>query len=285
MALKDRLKSILGRKGQGNISALADEYFSILLESDVNYDTAEYMKDKFLAKFSDPGAMVPDNFISAMKSIMTDVLVKVVPKMNLMKVEKKPYVILFIGINGTGKTTTVAKMAKYLSDQGKTVVVAASDTFRAGAIDQIKIHGENIGIRIISQQMGSDPSAVAFDAIEHAKARNVEYVIIDTAGRMQNNRNLSEEMKKIKRVSKPDLVILTVDALAANDAVEQAGTFLNNIGFDAIIVNKMDTDARGGAIFSIAHQFGKPILFLGIGQKLEDLKPYDPNEIISGIFP
>ena len=285
MALKDRLKSILGRKGQENISALADQYFSILLESDVNYDTAEYMRDKFLSKFSDPEAMVPDNYISAMKSIMTDVLVKAVPKTNLMNVEKKPYIILFIGINGTGKTTTVAKMAKYLSDQGKTVVVAASDTFRAGAIDQIKIHGEKIGIRIISQQMGSDPSAVAFDAIEHAKARNVEYVIIDTAGRMQNNRNLSEEMKKIKRVSKPDLVILTVDALAANDAVEQAGTFLNNIGFDAIIVNKMDTDARGGAIFSIAHQFGKPILFLGTGQKLEDLKPYDPNEIISGIFP
>ena len=285
MALKERLKSILGRKGQENISALADEYFSILLESDVNYDTAEYMKDKFLTKFSDPGVMVPDNYTSAMKSIMTDVLVKAVPKVNLMKVEKKPFIILFIGINGTGKTTTVAKLAKYLSDQGKTVVVAASDTFRAGAIDQIKIHGENIGIRIISQQMGSDPSAVAFDAIEHAKARNVEYVIIDTAGRMQNNRNLSEEMKKIKRVSKPDLVILTVDALAANDAVEQAGTFLNNIGFDAIIVNKMDTDARGGAIFSIAHQFGKPILFLGTGQKLEDLKPYDPNEIISGIFP
>ena len=247
MALKERLKSILGRKGQENISALADEYFSILLESDVNYDTAEYMKDKFLTKFSDPGVMVPDNYTSAMKSIMTDVLVKAVPKVNLMKVEKKPFIILFIGINGTGKTTTVAKLAKYLSDQGKTVVVAASDTFRAGAIDQIKIHGENIGIRIISQQMGSDPSAVAFDAIEHAKARNVEYVIIDTAGRMQNNRNLSEEMKKIKRVSKPDLVILTVDALAANDAVEQAGTFLNNIGFDAIIVNKMDTDARGGS--------------------------------------
>ena len=285
MALKDRLKSILGRKGQENISALADQYFSILLESDVNYDTAEYMRDKFLSKFSDPEAMVPDNYISAMKSIMTDVLVKAVPKTNLMNVEKKPYIILFIGINGTGKTTTVAKMAKYLSDHGKTVVVAASDTFRAGAIDQIKIHGEKIGIRIISQQMGSDPSAVAFDAIEHAKARNVEYVIIDTAGRMQNNRNLSEEMKKIKRVSKPDLVILTVDALAANDAVEQAGTFLSNIGFDAIIVNKMDTDARGGAIFSIAHQFGKPILFLGTGQKLEDLKPYDPNEIISGIFP
>ncbi len=285
MALKDRLKSILGGKGQANISALADEYFSILLESDVNYDTAEYIKEKFLAKFKDPEAPVPDNYISSMKSIMTDVLMKAVPKMDLLKTEKKPYVILFIGINGTGKTTTVAKLAKYLSDHGKTVVVAASDTFRAGAIDQIKIHGENIGIRIISQQMGSDPSAVAFDTIEHARARNVEYVIIDTAGRMQNNRNLSEEMKKIKRVSKPDLVILTVDALAANDAVEQAGTFLNNIGFDALIVNKMDTDARGGAIFSIAHQFGKPILFLGMGQKLEDLRPYDPKEIISGIFP
>ena len=123
MALKDRLKSILGRKGQENISALADQYFSILLESDVNYDTAEYMRDKFLSKFSDPEAMVPDNYISAMKSIMTDVLVKAVPKTNLMNVEKKPYIILFIGINGTGKTTTVAKMAKYLSDHGKTVYI------------------------------------------------------------------------------------------------------------------------------------------------------------------
>ncbi len=284
MSLKDSFRNIF-KGGKETVAMAADEYFSVLLESDVNYETAEYIRDQFMKSFSGVKFAETDQYMSSMKKIMSSILEKAVPSMDILQVKDHPCIILMVGINGTGKTTTVAKLARYISSHGKTVVIAASDTFRAGAIDQIRVHGENLGIRIISQQMGSDPSAVAFDAIEHAKARNVDYVIIDTAGRMHNNKNLSEEMKKIRRVSKPNLVILTVDALAANDAVEQAGTFLKSIGFDAIIVNKMDTDARGGAIFSIAHQFSKPILFLGTGQGLEDLHPFDPEEIISGIFP
>ena len=284
MSLKDSFRNIF-KSGKETVAIAADEYFSVLLESDVNYETAEYIREEFMKSFNGLKFAEREQYMSSMKKIMSSILEKAVPSMDILQVKDHPCIILMVGINGTGKTTTVAKLARYISSHGKTVVVAASDTFRAGAIDQIRFHGKNLGIRVISQQMGSDPSAVAFDAIEHARARNVDYVIIDTAGRMHNNKNLSEEMKKIRRVSKPSMVILTVDALAANDAVEQAGTFLRSIGFDAIIVNKMDTDARGGAIFSIAHQFSKPILFLGTGQGLDDLRPFRPEEIISGIFP
>lgn len=154
---------------------------------------------------------------------------------------------MFVGINGTGKTTTIAKMAKHFLDKGLTPVIAASDTFRAGAIEQLTHHAEKLGVKIIKHEKGADPAAVAFDAVEHAKAKGKDVVLIDTAGRMQTNVNLMDEMAKIKRVVKPDLIIFVGDSLTGNDAVEQAIKFNESVGIDAIILTKADADAKGGA--------------------------------------
>ncbi|MGP6207840.1 signal recognition particle-docking protein FtsY [Cuniculiplasma sp. SKW3] len=285
MSLRDKLRNIFsGRSDFLRIEELEDEFFNVLLESDVSIETTEYILQEFKKRAKEKKRMKRDEAMNLLKEILLRILNEAKKDFDFLGQEKKPFIILFIGINGTGKTTTVGKLSNYLLNNGKTVAMGASDTFRAGAIDQLKIHGENLGVRVIYQGMGSDPAAVAYDTIEHARARKLDYAIIDTAGRMQTNRNLMEEMKKIKRISKPDLTILTVDAMAANDAIEQASTFKKEIGFDGLILNKMDTDARGGAIFSIAHQFQKPIYFIGVGQSMEDLIPYDPHYIINKIF-
>lgn len=285
MSLRDKLKGIFGgRSDLLKVDELADEFFNILLESDVSLETTEYILQEFRKANEQNRKMDRDEAIRILKGILSKILDGARSDFDFLKQDRKPFIVLLIGINGTGKTTTVGKLSYYLLKNGKTVAMGASDTFRAGAIDQLRIHGENLGVRVIYQGMGSDPSAVAFDTIEHARARKLDYAIIDTAGRMQTNRNLMEEMKKIKRISKPDLTILTVDAMAANDAIEQAATFRKEIGFDGLIVNKMDTDARGGAIFSIAHQFRKPIYFIGVGQGMDDMIPYDPGMIIEKIF-
>ncbi len=285
MSLKDRIAGIFkGNNGEIEVSRFREEYLEIFLESDISMDAAEEILNRFEANFQQRKRITREEGINSMKAIMTSVLVKVKPAKNVLEVNKKPFVIMFVGINGTGKTTTVAKLAYYLKKNGKSAVIAASDTFRAGAIDQILYHGEELRIRVIHQEAGSDSSAVAFDAIGHANARNLDYVIIDTAGRMQTNRNLMDEMKKIKRVANPDLTLLTVDAIAASDAMEQAKAFLKDISFDGIVLNKLDTEARGGSIFSLTLNLSKPIYFLGIGQKHTDLMEYDPNYIINKIF-
>lgn len=286
MSLRDRLARMFhGRNGEIEISILREEFLEIFLESDISLEVAEEILNRFQAVFAKVKSITRKQAIDTLKEIMTSILVRAAPRNSILNVEKKPYVIMFLGINGTGKTTTIARLAYYLKQKGKTSVISASDTFRAGAIDQVKYHGDQLGVRVISQTQGSDPSAVAFDTIVHAKARNIDYVLIDTAGRMQTNRNLMDEMKKIKRVSNPDLSLLTVDAMAASDAMEQASTFLKDIKFDGVVVNKLDTEARGGSIFSLAITIGKPIYFLGIGQKHEDFMEYDPSYIINRIFP
>ena len=285
MSLKEKLGNLFkGSKEEIEISKFRDEYFEILLESDVSLETVEYILGKFENKHLKQKRIMRSEAIESLKEILLEILERAKPETDILGTGKKPLIIMFLGINGTGKTTTIARLSYFLKNNGKTVVVAASDTFRAGAIEQIKYHGDELGIRIIAQTMGSDPSAIAFDAIEHARARNLDFVLIDTAGRMQTNKNLMDEMRKIKRVSKPDMTFLTVDAMAASDAIEQAATFLKDIKFDGIVVNKLDTDARGGAIFSIAHMFKEPIYFLGIGQKMGDLMLYDPQFIINKIF-
>jgi fused signal recognition particle receptor len=196
----------------------------------------------------------------------------------------KPIVILFVGINGTGKTTTIAKIANRLMKNGTTCVMAAGDTFRAGAIEQLERHSEKLGIRLIKHKAGADSAAVAFDAIEHAKARHRDVVLIDTAGRMQTNQNLMDEMKKMKRVAKPHMVVFVGDALAGNDAVEQAKTFDEGVGIDAVILNKIDADAKGGAALSIAHTVKKPILFVGTGQGYDDLVEFSPEWMTNRLF-
>jgi len=197
---------------------------------------------------------------------------------------KKPVVIMFVGVNGTGKTLSIAKIAYQLQKIGKTCVMAAGDTFRAGAIEQLTIHADNLGVKIVKHGPGSDPAAVAYDAIEHAKAKHRDVVLLDTAGRMQTNSNLMDEMAKIKRVAKPDMIIFVGDALAGNDAVEQAKRFNEVVGIDGVILTKVDADAKGGSSLSIAYTIGKPLLFIGVGQKYEDQITFNPEWMVQHIF-
>jgi fused signal recognition particle receptor len=197
---------------------------------------------------------------------------------------KKPIVIMFVGVNGSGKTLSIAKIATLLKKIGKSSVMAAGDTFRAGAIEQLGIHADKVGVKIIKHGPGSDPAAVAYDAIEHAKAKHKDVVLLDTAGRMQTNVNLMDEMAKIKRVAKPDLILFVGDALAGNDAVEQAKRFNEIVGIDGVILTKVDTDAKGGSALSVAYTIGKPLLFIGVGQGYDDQIPFDPQWMIDNIF-
>ena len=195
-----------------------------------------------------------------------------------------PVIVMMVGVNGTGKTTTTAKIAHRLNGEGKSVILAAADTFRAGAIDQLETHAERIGVRCVSSQRGGDSAAIARDAVESAKARNADVVIIDTAGRMTNKINLMNELQKVHRVSQPHLVLFVGDALAGNDAVEQAVEFQRMLKFDGAVLCKLDTDAKGGAALSIAHATGRPIVLAGVGQGYDDLQQFDPDWLLQMMF-
>ncbi|MCS5534418.1 MAG: signal recognition particle-docking protein FtsY, partial [Candidatus Poseidoniales archaeon] len=195
-----------------------------------------------------------------------------------------PVIVMMDGVNGTGKTTTTAKIAHRLKEEGKTVILAAADTFRAGAIDQLETHAERIGVRCVSSERGGDSAAIARDAIESAKARGADVVIIDTAGRMTNKINLMNELQKVHRVAQPHLVLFVGDALAGNDAVEQAVEFQRTLKFDGAVLCKFDTDAKGGAALSIAHATGRPIVLAGVGQGYGDLQQFDPDWLLQMMF-
>ncbi len=196
---------------------------------------------------------------------------------------KKPFVICLVGINGSGKTTTLAKLAYYFQQQKLSCVIAAADTFRAAAIQQLEEHGKNLGVKVIKQDYGSDAAAVAFDAIKHAEARKVDVVLIDTAGRLHSNKDLIREMEKIIRVAKPDLKIFVGESITGNDCVEQAREFNQAINVDGIILSKADIDEKGGAAISVSYITKKPILFLGNGQEYKDLQPFEKEKLITSL--
>lgn len=206
-------------------------------------------------------------------------------KINLIQMaeEKKPLIICFVGINGSGKTTTIAKIAKYLKDSKIEPVIAAADTFRAAAIDQLQIHADKLGVKLVKHDYGADAAAVAFDAIKHAEAKQKRVVLIDTAGRLHSNQNLLEEMKKIIKVAKPDLKIFVGESITGNDCIEQARKFNEAINIDGIILSKADIDEKGGAAISISYVTKKPILFLGTGQDYDDLEEFSREKIIKSI--
>ena len=192
--------------------------------------------------------------------------------------------IVFVGVNGTGKTTSISKVARYLMDREYSVVIAAGDTFRAGAIEQIEVHANNLGVKLIKHNTGGDPAAVIFDAVEYAKAHHKDVVLADTAGRLHTNINLMDQMKKIVRVTKPDLLIFVDEAIAGNDAVERARQFNETVPIEGTILTKTDADAKGGAAISIAHITGKPVLFLGTGQDYPDLVKFDPDWLVDRLL-
>jgi fused signal recognition particle receptor len=208
-----------------------------------------------------------------------------VPQIDLIKAAegKKPLVIVFVGVNGSGKTTTIAKVASLFKDIGKVPVIAAADTFRAAAIQQLEEHAHRLGVKMIKHDYGSDPAAVAFDAIRYADAKKADVVLIDTAGRLHSNSNLMDEMKKIVRVAKPDLKIFIGEAITGNDCVEQARQFNEAIGIDGIILSKADVDDKGGAAISVSYVTGKPILYLGNGQEYDKLTRFQPSLVTEGL--
>ncbi len=259
-----------------------------LLESDVAYSVIDSIKKDIkeeLRHVPIQRGRISETVEKVLKNAITHVL-----KSNEIDFESfitkqdKPIVIMFIGVNGSGKTLSIAKIATMLKKQGYSCVMAAGDTFRAGAIEQLNIHAEKVGCKIIKHGQGADPAAVAFDAIDHAKAKHKDVVLLDTAGRVQTNINLMDEMAKIKKVAKPDLIIFVGDALAGNDAVEQAKHFNEVCGIDGVILTKVDTDAKGGSALSVAYTIGKPLLFIGVGQEYEDQIPFDAQWMIENIF-
>ncbi|MDP8886675.1 MAG: signal recognition particle-docking protein FtsY, partial [Thermoproteota archaeon] len=195
-----------------------------------------------------------------------------------------PFVVAFLGINGTGKTTTVAKIANLLRKAGFSVVMAAGDTHRAGAIEQLEQHANRLSLKIVKQRYGADPSSVGRDAYDHAKKNHIDIVLLDTAGRMQTSKNLMDEMGKIVRVVKPDVKIFIGDALAGNDTINQAREFFQYTNFDGAILTKVDADAKGGSAISIAHITSRPIIYIGVGQGYDDIIPFDSNKFISSLF-
>lgn len=282
--------SLMGRSIRSKrLDDLLDDLEVILLESDVAYPVAEEIKEtlreELVGKRIKRDLDVDDFVESALRSAIRKVLaVEPVDLDSYVGEHEKPVVIMFVGVNGTGKTTTIARIAHRYKKRGMSCVLAAGDTFRAGAIEQLQIHADRLGVKLIKHKSGSDPAAVAFDAVEHARARYKDLVLIDTAGRMQTNVNLMDEMKKIQRIAKPDLVVFVGDALAGNDAVEQARRFDEAVGIDIAILTKIDADAKGGAALSIAHAVGKPIAFVGTGQGYDDLDVFDPDWMVDRLF-
>lgn len=273
-----------------SLQPILSEFKLELLENDVALQVAEHICGELerrlvgihIKRLEDKRKIVKQTLREILLEIMsTKEKVDLFKALDEKKRKKEPFTIMFVGINGTGKTTTIAKVAKLLMDKGYSVVLACSDTYRAGSIEQLETHAKKLGIRTIKHEYGADPAAVAYDAINHAKANGIHVVLIDTAGRMQTNRNLMEELAKIKRVVKPDLTILTVDSLTGNDAVTQAEEFNSSIGVDAIILTKVDADVKGGAALSVTYATQKPILFVGVGQKYGDLEEFKPEKFVS----
>ena len=260
-----------------------------LLESDVAMEVVEALKAKLQQRLvglrvASRGEIAPP-IEKALKASLVELLsLESFDPQRLLVQDDGPLVVAFVGVNGTGKTTAIARLAHWLQAQGRSVVLAAADTFRAGAIEQLEVHANKLGCKFIAHQAGGDPAAVAFDAVAHAKAKHRDVVLIDTAGRMQTNTNLMDEMAKIQRVAKPDLIMFVGDALAGNDAIEQARQFHATVGSDAVILTKRDVDAKGGAALSIASAIGRPIAFVGIGQDYEDLMPFDAAWVVERIF-
>lgn len=256
-----------------------------LLENNVAFRVIEKIKESLreeLVSKPIPRGKSGEVITSALRKAFDEVLIEA--NTDELFVKKKPIKFMFVGVNGCGKTTSIAKFTKWLKKNKMSVVLSASDTFRAASIEQLGKHADALKVKMVKHQYKSDAAAVAFDAVSYAKARDIDVVLIDTAGRSHANANLMDELKKIHRVVDPDYVVFVADALTGNDAVEQAGKFNEVVPFDFSILSKADVDQKGGAILSVAYVTEKPILFLGIGQGYDDLEEFDKKKILRRLF-
>ncbi|ADY01120.1 MAG: signal recognition particle-docking protein FtsY [Vulcanisaeta sp.] len=272
---------------EDKLSEIRDELFMQLVESDVAVDVADaicdaiinYLRGIKVPRFGDKESMIRNGILDVMNKLFNDIPdVDFMGEVTRILQNKKPVVLLFLGPNGYGKTTTIAKITYQLMRRGYTAVWAAADTYRAGAIEQLEGHATKLGVRVIKHSYGSDPAAVAYDAISHAKVRSIDYVMIDTAGRMHTDINLMNELSKIQRVSRPDLSIFIADALLGNEALDIAKYYSKYVRIDGLIVTKVDAYPKGGAILTFLYELKKPIYFLGVGQGYDDLRPFNKME-------
>lgn len=265
---------------------LFEDLEEILVSSDVGVETSEYIISELRTRVKKEGVREPADVKKLLQEIMTQML----SGGEGLELSTKPSVILVIGVNGVGKTTTIGKMAANLKSQGKRVILAAADTFRAAAIDQLEIWAQRAGVEIVKQREGADPAAVIFDAINAGKARGADVVICDTAGRLHNKKNLMDELAKISKVIERELPgaarenLLVLDATTGQNAVNQAKVFKEAAGLTGIVLTKLDGTARGGVVFAIKHELGVPVKYIGVGEGIDDLQPFNSSDFVDALF-
>ncbi len=265
---------------------MLDEMEEILIRGDVGVETTLHLLDNIRERVKDEGYESAEELDAVIKDEVSRLL-EAPPE---QKIDEKPYVMLVVGVNGTGKTTSIAKLAYYFQQHQKSVLLAAADTFRAAAIDQLAVWGERLGCEVIKHKPQADPAAVVFDAVKSAQARGTDYLIIDTAGRLHTKVNLMNELQKIRRVIErqipgaPHEVILVLDAGNGQNALHQAKEFINSVKADSIFLTKLDGTAKGGAVLSVKRQLGIPVKYVGLGEKMSDMEWFNPQEFVEGLF-
>lgn len=283
---KIKQKILTTEISEEKFESLFEELEFALLENNVAVEVIDKMKEDLKKelvnkpiKRGEISSIVLESLRKSIDSLLTFETINFEKRIK----EKKPFILCFVGINGSGKTTTIAKVARLLQKKNLSCVLAAADTFRAAAIEQLEEHANNLNLKIIKHNYGSDSAAVAFDTIKHAEAKKIDVVLIDTAGRLHSNKGLIDELKKLIRVAKPDLTIFVGESITGNDCVEQAKQFNEEIGIDGIILTKADVDEKGGAALSVSYITKKPILFLGTGQGYDSLEEFDKEKILKNL--
>jgi len=285
--LGTRLRSILGADSPATEETW-DEVEQVLIAADVGASTTLELVDAARARFRASGGRNGEDARRALATEIRDRLVRV--ESGRFELGDAPSVILFVGVNGSGKTTSIAKLAARLTAEGRTVALAAADTFRAAAVEQLRIWGEQLGVPVIAQRAGADPGAVAFDAVVAAESRNLDAVLVDTAGRLHNKQQLMDELAKIRRViqrrlpDQPRHVLLVLDATTGQNGLMQAEAFSDEAGVTGIILTKLDGTAKGGVALGVADRLGVPILFAGVGEEIDALAPFDPEAFVEWLF-
>ena len=272
--------------------ALWEDLEELLISADVGVATSTRLIESVRAMAEDQGMEDASEVVDLLKRELVTLLSAADSAGGPDRLQSagQPRVVLAIGVNGVGKTTSVAKLAHYLTEQGSRVLLAASDTFRAGAIEQLQAWGQRVGVDVIAHRAGGDPAAIAYDALEAARARGVDFVIVDTAGRLHTKLNLMEEMKKINRVlarldpEAPHETILVMDATTGQNGLAQARSFTEAMGCTGVFLAKLDGTAKGGAVVAIVQELGLPVLFIGTGEGMEDMAPFDPREFVEELF-